>query len=40
VPTSLDAYADIKCGEGVLACDEDWLVDFETENLGLDEINR
>lgn len=33
-----DAHADIDCCEFVEADNEEWLVDLEAENLGLDEV--
>lgn len=33
-----DAYADVDCCELVEADDEEWLVDLEAEDLGLDEV--
>ena len=37
--STLDAYADVDRGEGVLTGDEDGLVDLEAEDLRLDETD-
>lgn len=39
VSTTLDADTDVDGCESVLAGDEDGLVDLETEDLGLDELD-
>jgi hypothetical protein len=37
---AFDANADVENGERIFPCNEDWLVDFETENLGVDKVYR
>lgn len=39
VTTTLHSDADVDAGEGILADDENGLVDFVTEDFGLDELD-
>lgn len=39
VSTTLDTHTDVEGCEGLLASDENGLVDLETEDFGLDEVD-
>ena len=38
VSSSFNTHADVENGEGVFPSDKDWLIYFETEDFGIDEI--
>jgi len=38
--TALDAHTNVNIGEGIFASNEDGLVDFESQNLRLNEVDR
>lgn len=40
VSTTLDAYTDVDVGKGIFTSDKDGLIDLESQNLRLNEVDR
>ena len=39
VSSTLDTHSDVKRCERLFSCDENWLVDLEAEDFGLDKVD-